>query len=417
MNITKMVFSSEPQVAFDRPDPLLSLSRREGVSNLLSKPEKTTSDFATTLTKVSKDSRQSHTDPQEKKSLQDIVNTIDDLIAHPEKQTKENMEKLLSQLLSFLTASVINPSFAQKTTSASLQDLKQLLLQWENGKKNNHDFLLELSLWLKDAFATLLQSPNLVQKPSLQPKSAEDNAKEESKGSESGKISLEGLHQQEMHQPKVEEKSSTTFRVLDKRFSQTNSFSTSTVAKKTDVASSVIDHLIKNIEKQTETKESPLPMGVRFAQDVGVKVVFPEHTSLARVSVEHLLQQVAGKALITLRDGQSEMRLQLTPPELGRMDMKIVLEDGQMKGKIVVSTPEAKALFDQNLGELQRQLQQVGIQLGQLDVSLGQFERGDSSQSNMDSSFSSLGNVEGVLSTEEVVSSSLWESNAVNYIV
>jgi hypothetical protein len=59
----------------------------------------------------------------------------------------------------------------------------------------------------------------------------------------------------------------------------------------------------------------------------------------------------------------------------------------------------------------------VGIQLGQLDVSLGQFERGDSSQSNMDSSFSSLGNVEGVLSTEEVVSSSLWESNAVNYIV
>jgi flagellar hook-length control protein FliK len=220
-----------------------------------------------------------------------------------------------------------------------------------------------------------------------------------------------------MHQPKVEEKSSTTFRVLDKRFSQTNSFSTSTVAKKTDVASSVIDHLIKNIEKQTETKESPLPMGVRFAQDVGVKVVFPEHTSLARVSVEHLLQQVAGKALITLRDGQSEMRLQLTPPELGRMDMKIVLEDGQMKGKIVVSTPEAKALFDQNLGELQRQLQQVGIQLGQLDVSLGQFERGDSSQSNMDSSFSSLGNVEGVLSTEEVVSSSLWESNAVNYIV
>jgi flagellar hook-length control protein FliK len=134
------------------------------------------------------------------------------------------------------------------------------------------------------------------------------------------------------------------------------------------------------------------------------------------VSVEQMLQQVAGKALITLRDGQSEMRLQLTPPDLGRMEMKIVLEDGQMMGKIVVSTPEAKALFDQNLGELQRQLQQAGVQVGSLDVSLGQ--PGDDKQP--EPAFGSTRSFQGegeVIATEGITSSSLWTDARVNYIV
>ncbi len=91
---------------------------------------------------------------------------------------------------------------------------------------------------------------------------------------------------------------------------------------------------------------------------------------LNRAGLEALMQNVTGRALVTLRDGKSEMRMNLIPPELGRMSMKFVLEGGRMTGQIVVSTPEAKMIFDQNLGDLQRSLQQAGINIGNLNVSL-----------------------------------------------
>ena len=104
-------------------------------------------------------------------------------------------------------------------------------------------------------------------------------------------------------------------------------------------------------------------------------------SSVSKANLESLLENITARAVVTLRDGKSEMKLNLTPPELGRMSMKLTLEDGQMIGKIVVSTPEAKMLFDQNLGELQRQLQQAGVNVGQLDVSLGQPD-GSANQDN-----------------------------------
>lgn len=95
-------------------------------------------------------------------------------------------------------------------------------------------------------------------------------------------------------------------------------------------------------------------------------------TSVSRAGMEALFQNMAGRLSVTLRDGKSEFKMNLTPPELGHMRMKFTLQDGQLMGKIVVSTPEAKALFDQNLGDLQRALQQAGLTMGNMDVSYNQ---------------------------------------------
>jgi flagellar hook-length control protein FliK len=91
---------------------------------------------------------------------------------------------------------------------------------------------------------------------------------------------------------------------------------------------------------------------------------------LNKAGLEALMQNVAGRALVTLKDGKSELKMNLIPPELGKMSMKFVLEGGRMTGQIVVSTPEAKMIFDQNLGELQKSLEQAGINIGSLNVSL-----------------------------------------------
>lgn len=110
---------------------------------------------------------------------------------------------------------------------------------------------------------------------------------------------------------------------------------------------------------------------------------------VSRANLEALMQGIAGKAMVTLEEGKSEMRMKLFPPELGQMNMKLSFEDGQMIGKIVVQTQEAKMLFDQNMTDLQNAMQESGIDIGSLDVSLSQ-------SGNPDEDFELFGEISGI---------------------
>lgn len=143
-------------------------------------------------------------------------------------------------------------------------------------------------------------------------------------------------------------------------------------------------------------------------------------SAVSKVNIEALLQGVTGKALVTLADGKSEMKMNLNPPELGRMNLKLTLEDGIMAGKIVVSTPEAKALFDQNLGELQRALQQAGINLGSLDVALGNNGFSGSQDSAEPSQTGGIAANAAVSTTETAVEQDAaerwWLDSSINFV-
>lgn len=100
---------------------------------------------------------------------------------------------------------------------------------------------------------------------------------------------------------------------------------------------------------------------------------------VSRIQVEAMMQNVAGKAFITLQDGNSEMKMKLTPPELGHMKLSFRIEDGIMSGKIVVGTQEARFFFEQNLDNLRQSLAEAGIMLAGVDVQLdgGAFQEQD----------------------------------------
>jgi len=100
-------------------------------------------------------------------------------------------------------------------------------------------------------------------------------------------------------------------------------------------------------------------------------------TVFSKLDLAKLFSEISGRAFVVLKEGKSELRMQLFPPELGRMNMKFVLEDGQLTGKIVVSTKEAFMLFDQNKDNLANALSQAGVELGKIDVMLGDFESGN----------------------------------------
>ena len=94
-------------------------------------------------------------------------------------------------------------------------------------------------------------------------------------------------------------------------------------------------------------------------------------SSVSRVQVEALMQNMAGKMSMLLQDGKNELRMKLTPPELGQMKLSFITEDSVMRGKIVVETPEAKMFFEQNIDNLRETLAQAGVKLGNIDIDLG----------------------------------------------
>ncbi len=144
-------------------------------------------------------------------------------------------------------------------------------------------------------------------------------------------------------------------------------------------------------------------------------------SSLNRANIEALISQITGKAVIIVRQGKSELKMQLFPPELGKMNMKFTLEDGQLTGKIVVSTKEAFMLFDQNKESLAHSLNQAGVNVGRIDISLGDFDssNGENFETLEEKSFS-FGRIENIngedLEKIDVFNNSLYDG-IINYLV
>lgn len=94
-------------------------------------------------------------------------------------------------------------------------------------------------------------------------------------------------------------------------------------------------------------------------------------SSVSRVQVEALMQNMSGKISMILQDGGNELRMKLTPPELGQMKLSFVTNDHIMMGKIIVETQEAKMFFEQNINNLRESLALAGIELGNIEIDLG----------------------------------------------
>lgn len=67
----------------------------------------------------------------------------------------------------------------------------------------------------------------------------------------------------------------------------------------------------------------------------------------------------------------SEIEIRLHPEHLGRVNLKLTLEDGVLSARISVATPAAREAVDQGLSQLRQALGQQGFDVGSLDVLLG----------------------------------------------
>ncbi len=97
------------------------------------------------------------------------------------------------------------------------------------------------------------------------------------------------------------------------------------------------------------------------------------------------MEQIVRRAVVQVRDGQHEARIDLKPEFLGHVRMKIITENQQVTVKILTEFGFVKDMIENNIHQLKVGLQQHGLEVDKVDVSVSRDADGNKhSQQNAD---------------------------------
>lgn len=113
-----------------------------------------------------------------------------------------------------------------------------------------------------------------------------------------------------------------------------------------------------NVIESTTRQDSPLDFTeVLFSHELTEKIKF--------------IDQLADKAVMTINKGSTEIEIQVKPEHLGKLILKVGLDDGILTGKIYTFSQEIKEFLQENLDILRNSLRDQGLVFASLDVDVG----------------------------------------------
>lgn len=108
------------------------------------------------------------------------------------------------------------------------------------------------------------------------------------------------------------------------------------------------------------------PTGEKIYQKIDVKVIKNEI-----LEPKQFISEIAQKAGAFLSKDRNEMNIQLSPENLGKITIKIGLNDGSLTGKIYAENFSVKEIIEANLDQLRDSLGEKGLNIAGLDVEVG----------------------------------------------
>ena len=121
-------------------------------------------------------------------------------------------------------------------------------------------------------------------------------------------------------------------------------------------------------ENSTTTASNQTPS----TKTVGTSSHLGEMKMINRSFQENGLRQLVEKAAFNLKNGRSEVKIDLKPELLGQVRMQISTENHQVTVRILAALPIAKEMIENNLPQLKAELQSHGLEIERFDVSLSQ---------------------------------------------
>lgn len=91
---------------------------------------------------------------------------------------------------------------------------------------------------------------------------------------------------------------------------------------------------------------------------------------LADDAAQVVLPQVIRGLATLVRDGAAEMRLQLQPPDLGEIELRVRTTEATVRAEMMVQHPEIKQLLDGHMDRLRNALAAQGLELEGFDVNV-----------------------------------------------
>jgi len=128
----------------------------------------------------------------------------------------------------------------------------------------------------------------------------------------------------------------------------------------------------KIIPLESESKDSGIILPKNLSGDKSPEEVMPgrENRLTSNISRAGTLNQIVEKAALNLKNGKSEIRIDLKPEFLGSVRMKITTENHLLTVRILTELPIVKEMIENNISQLKTDLQNNGLEIDKLDVSV-----------------------------------------------
>jgi len=87
------------------------------------------------------------------------------------------------------------------------------------------------------------------------------------------------------------------------------------------------------------------------------------------------LPKVLDRMAWMIQAGEQKGRILVSPPELGRLDLDVVIKQGHLQAQLSAENPHVKEIIEANLSQLKQQLTDLGFVVDRFDVMVGLEER------------------------------------------
>lgn len=129
-------------------------------------------------------------------------------------------------------------------------------------------------------------------------------------------------------------------------------------------------------ERTADTKPASVREGVTADMSaVRVQKEGPEVAAALRaketVALPEPLPKVLDRMLWMIQGGEQKGRIHISPPELGRLDLDLVIKNGHLQARVNAESPQVKDLLDANLHQLKQRLAEIGLTVDRFEVSVG----------------------------------------------
>ena len=116
-----------------------------------------------------------------------------------------------------------------------------------------------------------------------------------------------------------------------------------------------------------------------------------------------IISQIVKKAVLKIKNGQNEIKIDIKPESLGHIRMQISTENHYVRAMISAENNLVKQIIENNIHLLRAELLNHGLEIDKFEVSLGQ-DSGQNSSGNQKTEFTGIEQeTDSVKETEDIL--------------